>query len=217
MTMRYFKVKQKGASGGTLSVNKGIPIRDEVTGKLEWLNAKKVSLDALGILKTDDPEVIYYVFNPKTESFIDPHRPGVINELFIGESKWDNMMVQELMPSQVTYSEMYGFKTPESIREHTEKVKEAIKNKEYFYTPKKDYQSLLISLQAQEQINKVKEMELNIKEKEIQMKNKELYIKANEIISENEGKSYKEVVAELRKNGIPQFTIDLIKEERSKK
>lgn len=171
LPFRFFKVREKLWHGNLMIVNPGETI-NQITG----IGRKSIIPDNFGIVKTNDPEVIFFIKHKNTPSFED--EKGQINELFIGRSKLDF----ETIPNfSKTYAEFYlncsdsREDIMKAIEKHKFQIGEAVKNKYFDYVPK-------ISMLAKESaiIQKEKtlqmaerEADLIIKEEEIEKKQKQ--------------------------------------------
>jgi hypothetical protein len=159
LPFRFFKVRDKVWHGGLMIVNPG----EEITlanGNKNRVGRKSIIPDQFGVLKTNDPEIIFFIKHKNTPSFED--EKGQINELFIGRSKLDLDVIADFGK---TYAEMYLKCSDDredilkSIEKHKAEVGEAIKNKYFDYHPN-------ISLFSKEAALAQKERILSIAEKE---------------------------------------------------
>lgn len=171
---RYFKVKDKIWHNNLMIVNPGEAIKT-LSGNEVRVGRKSIIPDNFGIVKTNDPEVIYFIKHKNTPSFED--EKGQINELFIGRSKLDFNVIPN---SDKTYAEFYlkcsgnREEIAEAIEKHKQEIGEAIKNKYFDYIPKLSLLAKETAIAQKERTLQIleREADLIIKEKELEKKRK---------------------------------------------
>lgn len=175
LPFRFFKVRDKVWHEGLMIVNPG----EEITlsnGNKNRVGRKSISPDNFGIVKTNDPEVIFFIKHKNTPSFEDDK--GQINELFIGRSKLDFETIPKF---NQTYAEFYlncsdsREDIMKAIEKHKTQIGEAVKNKYFDYHPNLSLFSKEASLAQKERILSIaeKEADLIIREEAVAEKQKQ--------------------------------------------
>lgn len=166
--MRYFLAANAGDCGGTIWINKGVPVEDFLTKRINYLNPKSVQINSDGILVTNDPETIVSIYTrDNIKSIFIDIETGEVNELFRKNREID-----------LKYAKKYNI----DIAKHSEELKSAISKGFYRFTLEKD-------LTAEMAIEENKAKSLMLKKKRLE--NLELEEELNRKTEERKKKGLK--------------------------
>jgi len=156
LPIRYFKVQLRLWHNGFMIVCPGREVIEKrPTGDVNiTVGFKSISPDDNGIVATNDPEVIAWIYDPNTPSFLN-EKGDKINELFIGESYLDTA---EIPNTKMRYCDYYKV----DIAKNKDIVKEAVEKGLYKFSKKPNLKAYEISLFERE-----KEIELRKREAEL--------------------------------------------------